>query len=244
MVHIIGHRGARDLWAENGMTGFRETAALGVEGMEFDVHLTDDGELLVIHDATLDRTTEGTGPVAALRKGENRQLKLKDGNGDAIPLLSDVLALYADTDIELHVELKADKDGNPYPGLEAKAAALLDAYGVAQRSFLTSFNPKVLEVVRSVAPHIRTLSSYDMKSAEKFGLLDGIDILLAVSDIIAVERRLLDRSWEEITRRIPQERLGVWVPNEEADLAYWLDRPVRQLTTDRPDRALKLRGTR
>ncbi|MNY76053.1 hypothetical protein D3C86_2155100 [compost metagenome] len=69
-------------------------------------------------------------------------------------------------------------------------------------------------------------------------------MLLEVSDIVAVEKGLLDSHWEVIASRIPADRLGVWVPNEEADLAYWLDKPLRQLTTDRPDRALEIRRSR
>jgi glycerophosphoryl diester phosphodiesterase len=241
MVHIIGHRGGRDLWAENGMTGFRELAAMPVEGVEFDVHLTGAGELLVIHDPTLDRTTDRSGPVAALAAGEHRSVALKNGNGDSIPTLDEVLETYRPTGIELHVELKADAAGDPYRGLEAKAAAAIDRHGLAHRAILTSFNPKVLEAVRTVAPHIRTLSSFDTKSAQRLGLLDGIAMLLAVSDIIAVEKGLLLGQWDAITALIPEDRLGVWVPNEDADLAFWLNKPLRQLTTDRPDRALKMR---
>ena len=63
MTKITGHRGARNLWPENSMTGFRNVLDLGVDAIEFDVHLTDAGELVVIHDATLDRTTDRTGPV-------------------------------------------------------------------------------------------------------------------------------------------------------------------------------------
>jgi glycerophosphoryl diester phosphodiesterase len=244
MVHIIGHRGGRDLWAENGMSGFRALAAMPVEGVEFDVHLTEAGELLVIHDPTLDRTTDRQGPVARLAAGEHRSVLLKNGDGDTIPSLDEVLETFAPTNIELHVELKADSSGNVYPGLEQKAAAALDRRGLAERSILTSFNPDVLRTVRAVAPHIRTLSSFDTKSADRLGLLEGIATLLNVSDVIAVEKGLLDRHWDVFTSHIPADRLGVWVPNEEADLSYWLDKPVRQLTTDRPDRALKLRRAR
>ena len=64
MVMIIGHRGGRNLWPENSLSGFRKLRAMPVEGVEFDVHLTNDGELLVIHDPTLDRTPGHSGPVA------------------------------------------------------------------------------------------------------------------------------------------------------------------------------------
>ncbi|MDN3714450.1 glycerophosphodiester phosphodiesterase family protein [Paracoccus cavernae] len=65
MSRIMAHRGARNLWAENSMLGFRNILPHGFDAVEFDVHLTDAGEM-VIHDATLDRTTTGSGPVRAL----------------------------------------------------------------------------------------------------------------------------------------------------------------------------------
>ena len=66
MTLITGHRGARNLWPENSLQGFRNVLELGVDAVEFDVHVTDAGELLVIHDATLERTTDGHGAVRAL----------------------------------------------------------------------------------------------------------------------------------------------------------------------------------
>lgn len=242
MVHIIGHRGGRNLWPENSPEGFRKLAAMPVEGVEFDVHLTAAGELLVIHDPTLDRTTDRTGSVAALARGEHLQVRLNDSDGATIPTLAEVLEIFRRTAFELHVELKADPEGKPYPGIEARAAALLDDFGLSGRSVLTSFLPEVLTAIRKAAPHIRTLSSFDAKSANRYGLMQGLQTMLQLSDVIAVERHVLDRHWKAITDLVPQERLGVWVPNEEADLAYWLTKPIRQLTTDRPDLAVSLRG--
>ncbi|TKT76284.1 glycerophosphodiester phosphodiesterase family protein [Aquamicrobium sp. LC103] len=242
MVHIIGHRGGRNLWIENSIEGFREVAKLPVEGVEFDVHLTRDGEMLVIHDPTLDRTTECSGPVAFLAAGENLEVRLKGDAGATIPTLDDVLDIFAGTALELHVELKADHEGKPYPGLEARAAALLDEKGMSDRSILTSFHTEVLAEIRRAAPHIRTLSSFDAKSADRHGLVEGLERMLELSDVIAIEKGVLAPHWERITELVPLDRLGVWVPNDEADISYWLGKPLRQLTTDRPDLAVALRG--
>ena len=105
MVLIIGHRGARNLWPENSLDGFERTRDLGVDAVEFDVHLARDGELVVIHDPSLERTTEGTGPVAD--RTAARQL----ARDWAFPALEAVLDVYAGTPIELHIEIKTDALG-------------------------------------------------------------------------------------------------------------------------------------
>ena len=241
MVHIIGHRGGRNLWPENSLSGFRKLAQMPVDGVEFDIHLTRAGELLVIHDPTLERTTDADGLVADLHPGEIRTVRLKESDGETIPTLEEVLAVFKDTSLELHIELKTNADGTPYEGLAAKAAAAVDRLDLAKRSILTSFHPDVLVDIRKVAPHIRTLSSFDSRSAERLGLINGLKLLNECSDIIAVEKSLLAAQWEQITELVPVDRLGAWVPNDIGDLEYWLAKPIRQITTDRPDLALQAR---
>ncbi|CAK03829.1 glycerophosphodiester phosphodiesterase family protein [Rhizobium johnstonii] len=241
MVHIIGHRGGRNLWPENSLSGFRKLAQMPVDGVEFDIHLTRAGEVLVIHDPTLDRTTDADGLVADLRPGENRTVRLKESDGETIPTLEEVLAVFKDTSLELHIELKTNADGTPYEGLAAKAAATVDRLDLAKRSILTSFHPDALVDIRKVAPHIRTLSSFDSRSVERLGLMNGLSLLKECSDIIAVEKSLLAAQWEQITELVPVGRLGAWVPNDISDLEYWLAKPIRQITTDRPDLALQAR---
>lgn len=242
MTFIIGHRGARNLWAENSLTGFRNLLDLNVEGVEFDVHLTNDGELLVMHDALLDRTAEAQGPVSELPAGAHRAISLKNSS-DTIPTLDEVLAIYAGTKLELHIELKKDANGQAYKGLEALAATAIDKFGLADRAYLTSFSVDVLKTIRAIAPHIRTLNSYHMPDAEAEGVVEGLKTRLAVADIVAVEKHLLGTHWDEIIANAPLSRLGAWVPNERADLEKWMNCGLRQITTDNPDTALAVRGS-
>lgn len=242
MTLIVGHRGARNLWPENSLSGFRNLLTLPIEAVEFDVHLTDAGELLVIHDPTLDRTTDRAGPVRALGRGERHDVALKGSDGEGIPILEEVLLLFKDSSIELQVELKADARRVPYAGLEAKATSMLDDMGLAHRTLLTSFNPDVLATVRRVAPHMRTLLSFYRGSTERLGLVASIGAALAVADVVDVEMSLLAAEWEVITGIVPLDRLGVWTPNSQEDLAYWLAKGLRNVTTDRPDLALTVRG--
>lgn len=238
MTLIVGHRGARNLWPENSLGGFRNLLGLAVEGVEFDVHLSDAGELLVIHDATLDRTTTGTGPVRAL--GRDRGVLLQ-GTSEPVPTLDEVLAIYVPTQHELHVELKRDPDGQIYPGLAGAAVARIDALGLAERVIMTSFDVADLDNVRAAAPHLRTLLSLNHRSAGPGDPREVLQRAEAAADFIAIEMAYLDEFWDIATAAIPLDRLGVWVPNSEQDLAHWSHRGLRQLTTDRPDLALAAR---
>lgn len=233
---IIGHRGARDLWPENGLTGFRNVLGLGVAGVEFDVHPTTDGDLAVIHDPTLDRTTDGTGPVAARSMAELRALRLKGGE-EGIPSLDEVLDVLAPSGTELHIELKVNHEDVPYPGLEARVAEHLRRRGLADRTVLTSFWPEVLHRLRAAFPEGRLLASVNGSSARKLGgldtVLDAIDA--ARVDFVAVHHALLSHEMDRLLRRVGTPRLGAWVINEPAAIAHWMAAPVTLITTDRPD---------
>ncbi|ARO15262.1 glycerophosphoryl diester phosphodiesterase [Ketogulonicigenium robustum] len=241
MTLIAGHRGARNLWAENSRTGFLNLRQMPVEAVEFDIHLDGAGEIVVIHDATLDRTTDHAGPVSALPAGAHRQVLLKDGHGDTIPTLADVLDIYKETPFELHIELKTDANALPYAGLEAKTIALVTALGIADRCVLTSFDLGVLQTLKTLAPHIRRLSSYDRKGADRDGVLVGLQKRLDLVDILAVEKSLLGAHWDIFAQHVPLERLGAWVTNTPADLEKWMSCGLRQITTDNPDVALAVR---
>jgi len=240
MTRIIGHRGGRNVWPENSLTGFRNLLALPVEAVEFDVHPTDAGELVVIHDPTLDRTTDATGPVRALTPEARATVRLS-GTEEGIPLLDEVLAVLAPSSLDLHVELKADPGGVPYDGLPARTAEALARHGLKERSFLTSFNFEVLAECRRVAPNIRRLCSMNRKSADRLGLGASLDLASERADVLAVQNDLLDAEWDRITAAWPLDRLGAWVPNTEDELRYWLSRGLHQITTDRPDLALGVR---
>jgi glycerophosphoryl diester phosphodiesterase len=243
MIRLIAHRGARNLWAENSLEGFRRTAQLPVDAVELDLHLSRDGEVVVIHDPLLDRTTNGHGPVAALSLEALRALRLKDTLDETIPTLSEVLNVFAPTALGLELELKTDACGRPYPDLVEKTARLVDGRGLAERVRLTCFVPEVIEEMRSRAGRFRRLASLDRRSAEMLGGLErAIERFLALDCTIAIERTLLHPAFERCHSMIGAERLGVWVPNTPAEIDYWLRKPIGQLTSDRPDLALAIRS--
>lgn len=236
---IIAHRGARGLWPENSLDGFRRALALGIAAVEFDVHPTRDGGLAVIHDPLLERTTSGTGPVAERTLDELAALRLK-GAEEGVPSFEAVLDVFAEVPVEMHIELKADSRGGAYPGLEEAVLARLAARGLEARAVLTSFLPEVLERLRALRPRAPLLASLNAASAARLGGLEpALETLERVSPrYIAVEKGLLAEEFTRLHARIGAERLGVWTVNEPDEIARWLAMPLATLTTDRPDRAL------
>jgi glycerophosphoryl diester phosphodiesterase len=156
---IIGHRGAALAAPENTLAGFCMAAALNVEWVEFDVHLTSDGRCILLHDDTLDRTTNGHGPVSHLTFDEVRRLDAgtwfgPDFAGQPVPGLEETIGLLAQLKLGAVVELK------PAPGEEvatgrAVAAVLAERWPAAlPPPLLSSFKPAALAAAREVAPHL------------------------------------------------------------------------------------------
>jgi len=243
MVLIIGHRGARNLWPENSLDGFRRTLALGVDGVELDVHLSRDGDLAVIHDPTLERTTEASGAVQDRTTAELAAIRLRDADGEGVPRLDDVLDIFRGSTLELHLEIKTDVAGRAYRGLEARLVDAIQRRGLHQRAIITCFVPEVLQTVRRLDPTQRVLASLDRRSAELMGGIEAaLDRFAAIDGcLLAVEKSLLAATLDLCRQRFGNERLGAWVPNDPHDITYWLHQPIRRITTDRPDLALVAR---
>ncbi|WP_425964768.1 glycerophosphodiester phosphodiesterase family protein [Rhizobium nepotum] len=243
MTKITGHRGARNIWPENSLTGFRNVLALDVDAVEFDVHLTDAGELVVIHDATLQRTTDKTGLVRSLTPQTRKSAHL-EGSADTVPMLAEVLAILAEKDgKQLHVEIKSDEAKRPYPGITEKVVAEIERFGLGNRCHLTSFDVSVLEECHRVAPQIARLVSVNAEWAAKQGGLETfLHMAEGLVDIVAIHHELMAAEWTLITEKLPLDRLCVWTLNEEALIRHWLERGIGHLTSDSPDLALRLRG--
>lgn len=175
VTRYVAHRGGAAAWPENSLTAFRNAMALGARVLELDVHLTADGEVAVIHDPTLDRTTTASGAVARCTAADLRRARLRGRDGalsdDCVPTLPEVLALVAPTDVMLLVEIKTPgpavryerhgatvtaTPGARYEGLERKVIEALTLAGVGARSIVMAFNPAVLAAVRELAPGQRT----------------------------------------------------------------------------------------
>lgn len=139
-MQIWAHRGASRDAPENTLPAVELALQQGADGVEIDVQLSRDGRVVVLHDETVDRTTDGTGAVADLDFEALRALDASGGDerfaGTRIPTLAEVLE--ATAAVRLNIELKNDEV--PYPGLEEKVLAEVATHDAADRVVLSSFN--------------------------------------------------------------------------------------------------------
>jgi len=143
---VTSHRGAGSLEPENTLRAMRCAIALGVDQIETDVQLTRDGYLVLMHDPTVDRTTNGTGKVAKLTFAELRQLDA--GLGEQIPTLAETLALTLGKVI-LQIELKG-------PGTAQPVVQAIETANAVDQVILTSFKHQWLIEARALNPRLRT----------------------------------------------------------------------------------------
>jgi glycerophosphoryl diester phosphodiesterase len=252
-TRIIAHRGVALDDPENSLAAFRRAAATtGLDGVEFDVHPTADGGLAVMHDARLERTTDGNGMVSEATLPELAGLRLRAHGGsgeqryteESVPSLAQVLDVLADSGLELHVELKNDDAGDPYPGLAEKVLIELGRHGLIERAVMTSFSPAVLEEVRYLDSHVRLLGSVDRHVIEALGgVKRALARFVAIENCtVALEKRVTRQLFRDLTDGRSPHRYGIWVLNSEEELREAGAAGYRQITTDRVDRALALRN--
>jgi glycerophosphoryl diester phosphodiesterase len=152
---VLGHRGARGEAPENTLPGFAYARSLGLTAVEFDIHLTRDDQLVVIHDATVDRTTNGTGAIADLTLAEIQALDARSIHENwpepcFVPTFEQVLDAVKDF-ATLEIEIKKDTPER-IERVIPKVLAQLDASGYAGTAIITSFETYPLELALQQAP--------------------------------------------------------------------------------------------
>ncbi len=218
MINIIGHRGAPAEAPENTLAAFRRALDLGVAAVELDVQLTRDGILAVIHDETLDRTTNGRGPVQDFTLAELQ--KLDAGQGEPIPALEEVLEL-AQGRAQLLVELKQ-------PGA---APALLEFFRKHQAfaaARVISFWHPAVRALKEAEPRLQTGALLVGCPADPAGLAHA-----AGADTLVLNYRYVNRELVAAARR---REIGVIVWNIDAPeiIAPYLALDLEGICTNRP----------
>lgn len=243
---VAAHRGGALLWPENSLLAFRSAIPLGVEYLELDVHLSRDGEVVVIHDPTLDRTTTGGGPVRDRTLAELRALRLRDRDGavtgESLPTLDEVAELAARTSRRLLVEIKVGPDRARYPGIEEQVLAVLDRRRMRGESVVMAFERETWRRLRALDPALRTGALYSprMLQALDLTIADAMDeAIRAGVAFIGLHQALITPA------AVAQARqagilLGAWTVNEDHAIRRIADLGTGVIITDRPDLAVEL----
>jgi glycerophosphoryl diester phosphodiesterase len=216
---VTSHRGAGFLEPENTLRAIRRAIELGADQVELDVQLTRDGHLILMHDPTVDRTTDGKGNVADFTLAEIRQFDA--GQGERVPTLEEVLTL-TDGKITPQIELKG-------PGTAPFVVKTLHALHCADRAILTSFLHHQLLEARQLVP--------DLHLGALWGRLP--DDVVAQAEHLGVHALHL---WHQfITPQIVSDAhergllVRAWNANTEEDMRRLIDLGVDAIGSDRPD---------
>jgi glycerophosphoryl diester phosphodiesterase len=248
MTRIAAHRGGGALWPENSLLAFQSAIALGSDLLELDVHQSRDGGVIVIHDATVERTTDGTGAVQSMTAADLRRLRLRGPDGaltsERVPTLDEVLAAAAPSHAGLLIEVKEPAPGDRYDGVEERVLAAVAAAGLQRRATIMAFDPRTIVRVRELAPRMRTSFLVAHAAVERAGVRPAVSVDWAratgATDV-GLELTLLDEQ-VAAAARAASLRLGVWTVNDEPAMRRMLALGVDVLTTDRPDLARRLVG--
>lgn len=151
--YVLAHRGNRVRCPENTLAAFRQALADGADALETDLHLTADGVFVCIHDATVDRTTDGSGPVAGMTLAQLRTLSASYGRADfameRVPTLAETAALLPEN-VALALELKTDRFLEP--DIARRLVEELAAAGVRNRTVVLSFSLARVQAIQTAAP--------------------------------------------------------------------------------------------
>jgi glycerophosphoryl diester phosphodiesterase len=177
-MRIIAHRGASTVEPENTLRSFNRALGAGVEGIELDVQLTRDAVPVVIHDTSVDRTTNGSGPVS--RMGFEELSRLDAGKGERIPSLFQALSLIGGR-AHTYVELKEGTEGNE----GAVVQCVLDAKCIDNVTFI-SFNHGSIDRIRPLGLKCRLGYSY-IASAPELNEVEGISTLVCEYSLVGRE---------------------------------------------------------
>ena len=236
MSKIYAHRGFSGKYPENTMLAFQKAVEIGVDGIELDVHLTKDNELVIIHDEDIKRTCDGEGLVKDMTL---EQLKKFDASANfrgvygfcGIPTLREYFELIKNTNIITNIELKTGV--YEYPTIESKTVELIKEFGLEERIIFSSFNHFTVKRCEKIAPEI------------KRGFLTG-DWLYDFGKYTAERNVQCCHPWhitlnEETVKEMHAagREINTWTVNEYEDIERLASIGVDSLIGNFPDRMIE-----
>lgn len=233
---VVAHRGASGHAPENTIASFELAIEMGADAIECDVHLSRDGQLFVLHDFTVDRTTNGHGLVAQTPSADLHRLDAgswfgEQFAGQRLPTLAQVLDL-ARGRARVAIELK--QGPVYYPGIEQALAGAIHYAGMAEEVLVISFDHHALLRLREISPEIAT------------GVLYAARPIDAVELARAADAQVLEPQWSMVTAEDVERahRAGLlvvpWAVDDPAEMSAVLALGVDGLATNYPDRLLAI----
>jgi glycerophosphoryl diester phosphodiesterase len=252
---VIAHRGGGGLWPENTLLAFDKARMLGVDVIETDVHSTSDGVLVMMHDATVDRTTNGTGRIQDMTFAQLRQLdagyRWTNDNGRTFPYRGKGLvvptveeAFKAQPDMRFNIEPKQSS-----PSINKPLCELLRNKRMVDRVVIGSFSAGVLEEFRSICPEVATSAS--PAEVSQFLAMQRSGVATAYSPPMQALQvpeywggmQVVTKSFVEAAHN-RKLQVHVWTVNDVEDMKRLLGEGVDGIMTDYPDRLLELLNRR
>ncbi len=237
---IASHRGGTLEFGDSTPHGFRSSAALAVDEVEFDVHPTADGAIMVHHDPTLDRTTDSTGAIRDLTEAQVRAAVINYSGGQHLISLAELCDIYKDSRVTLRCEIKPGPNGTAYADFAHRVVAEIERCGMLSKTGFTSFLVPTLDELRDVtdrpllwlvSPPVLTQlgASAVAELAKAHGIPEiGVNI---------------DTATETLRDHMRGEGLefGCWAAHTAAQIDRALRLGAKVFTTDRPSLAIARR---
>ena len=240
---VIAHRGFSGAAPENTLAAFRKAIDVGSDMIELDIQLSKDGKIVVIHDETLERATNGQGRVVdrtlqELKKVDAGSRFRADFSGERIPTLQEVLDLAKDR-VLVNIEIKNPTHGQyPITELADKALEEVKKAGMIDRVIFSSFNPVSLEYIEKNEPRACAAFLYhrpwnslpEITGERRYQVLNLRNI--------HVTRRKIDKIHKE------GMKLNVYTVNKEEELEQFVKWGVDGIITNYPDRLIRILKTK
>lgn len=230
----FAHRGFSGKYPENTMIAFEKALEAGCDGIEFDVHLSKDGVPVIIHDELLDRTTNGTGPVAHHTLAELQQLDAAFGRfaqygPQPIPTLREYFELVKDRDIISNIELKTSIIW--YQNIEEKTLALIDEYGLRDRVLISTFNHESALKFHRLAPDVKVafLEEGRLVDTPNYLLNNGVDTYHPFYHVMLHQEGMMA---ELLARGIT---VNAWTVNDPQHMKQLMEMGISGIITNYPD---------
>jgi glycerophosphoryl diester phosphodiesterase len=251
---VMAHQGGEELWPSNTMYAFERAAALGVDMLEMDLHVTADGALVLIHDETVDRTTDGTGVVEQMTLAEVKALDAGHywtadggqtfpfrGQGITIATLEEVFQAFPA--MPMNIEIKRVD----FVPIAEPFCQMIRQHGKQDQVLVASFHEDLMGEFRAACPEVAT--STTQNEVINFFVRHFVGLAASYSPVAqAVQVPEYRSGLHILTPRFIEDArsrgmdVHVWTVNETADMQRMIDLGVDGIITDRPDILLDLLG--